>query len=389
MLMFAVEALKALHGDALLLHGTDSLIMVDGGPRKVYDRTLRPRLIQLASAGQAAKIDLLMVSHIDDDHINGVLDLMSELVEAKFEHRAPVASIRNLWHNSFLDEVLAGNSHAGGAAEADVAGATALADLADTSAVFGDVIQEQSRLVLTSVRQGRRLRRDANLVRTRINDGFLDGVVLRQGNNPVAKRIGEFSLAVLGPRKSQLDELRNKWKRDLKNILERHGGQLEALELAANLDRSVANLASLVVQVSRFGKTALLTGDARSDHIMTALAEGSGERNEVWPVDLLKIPHHGSDRNVTREFFVKVPARHYVISGDGKHGNPDPGTFEMIFSASRDRVFDLHLTYGPHELRRHREFDWRGFKQVMNRYNGWCRLRYPNSGQSSIAVNLA
>ena len=387
--MFAVEALKALHGDALLVHGMNSLIMVDGGPSKVYDQTMRPRLEELARANQAAKIDLLMVSHVDDDHINGVLDLTSELVEAKSEHRRPVASIRNIWHNSFLDEVLAGDSPRGGGPEAHIACAMALADLRDTSAEFGNAIQEQSRLVLASVRQGRRLRRDANLLRAKLNDGFVEGVVLRQGNRLVTKRIGKLSLAVLGPAQSELENFRIAWKKDVKNILEGTRGHSETLELAANLDKSVANLSSLVVQVSLCGKTALLTGDARSDHIIAAMTEVGCERDDAWPVDLLKVPHHGSDRNVTQEFFAKVPAQHYVISGDGRHGNPDPGTFEMIFAARRDEIFNLHLTYGPDELRRHHEFDWHGFKRVMNRYCGWPRLRYPGPGQSSITVKLA
>lgn len=387
--MFVVEALKALHGDALLLHGTNTLLMIDGGPSRVYDRTLKPRLKTLGSAGQAAKIDLLMVSHIDDDHINGVLDLTSELVEAKFEHRAPIASVRNLWHNSFSDEVLAGVSTASVAPDSAVEGAMALADLADADADFGEAVQESTRLVLASVRQGRSLRRNANLLRVRANKGFTGGVVLRQGNALETKRIGKFSLGILGPAKSELDDLRKRWKRDLKKILKADRTRVASLELAANLDKSVANLASLVVQVSANGKTVLLTGDARSDHIMDAMAEIGWPDNGTWPVDLLKVPHHGSDRNVTREFFAKVPAHHYVISGNGKHGNPDPGMFEMIFAARRDDTFNLHLTYGPEALRNNTEFDWRGFKQVMHRHDGWSRLRYPRPGQPSIKVKLS
>ena len=387
--MFVVEALKALHGDALLLHGTNTLFMIDGGPSKVYDRTLKTRLKSLGSASQAAKVDLLMVSHIDDDHINGVLDLTSELVEAKFEHRAPIASVRNLWHNSFSDEILTGVSTASTAPDAAVAGAMALADLADADADFGEAVAESTRLVLASVRQGRSLRRNASLLRIKTNKGFAGGVVLRQGNALETKRIGQFSLGILGPTKSELDDLRKKWKRDLKNILKADRTRVASLELAANLDKSVANLASLVVQVSANGKTALLTGDARSDHIMDAMAEIGWPDNGTWPVDLLKVPHHGSDRNVTREFFAKVPARHYVISGNGKHGNPEPGMFEMILAARRDDTFNLHLTYGPDALRNHSEFDWRGFKRVMHRHDGWSRLRYPGPGQSSIKVKLS
>ena len=61
----------------------------------------------------------------------------------------------------------------------------------------------------------------------------------------------------------------------------------------------------------------------------------------------------------------------------------------MIFAARCGDVFDLHLTHGPDELRAHHEFDWRGSTQVMDRYDGWSRLRYPSPGQLSISVKLA
>lgn len=387
--MFAIEALKALHGDALLLHGLDTLIVVDGGPSTVYDHALRVRLKELAATSQGAKIDLLMVSHIDDDHISGILDLTSELVEAKLEHRPSVAYIRDLWHNSFADEILAEETRPSKALGTDMEAAVELAELVDASAALGTAMQEGTRVVLASVRQGRRLRRDANLLRVNTNRGFAEGVVLREGNALHRKRIGRFSLAVLGPSKAQLADLRKKWNRDAKRIIKSNSVSTELLKLAANLDRSVANLASLVVEVSYDGSTALLTGDARSDHILAAMAEVGWRGNDNWPIDLLKVPHHGSDRNVTREFFATVPARHYIISGDGKNGNPEPGTFEMIFGARGNEPFDLHLTYGPIELRQHSEFDWCGFKKVMNRYDGWSRLHYPGPTEVSITARLA
>lgn len=62
-------------------------------------------------------------------------------------------------------------------------------------------------------------------------------------------------------------------------------------------------------------------------------------------VDLLKIPHHGSDRNVSTEFFRQVTANHYVVSANGQHGNPDVAMLQMLSEArlgSDD--FTVHLT---------------------------------------------
>ena len=51
--MFGLEAIKAKHGDSLLLHwGTNSnrkVALIDGGPDTVYTKFLKPRLEELAA----------------------------------------------------------------------------------------------------------------------------------------------------------------------------------------------------------------------------------------------------------------------------------------------------------------------------------------------------
>lgn len=81
-------------------------------------------------------------------------------------------------------------------------------------------------------------------------------------------------------------------------------------------------------------RTMLLTGDARGDMILEWLEEsGLLAADGRFHFNLLKLPHHGSDRNVTPEFFARVTTDHYVISGDGEYGNPEPRTLEMLFAA--------------------------------------------------------
>src|SRR5262245_14723985 len=116
-MIFSLEVRRARAGDCLLLHygsPTDpGLIVIDGGPATVYDSFLRPRLEALKKArkleGDAPlPIDTVMVSHIDDDHINGVLALTHELVEAKQARKPALARIKSFWHNTFDDII--GNS---------------------------------------------------------------------------------------------------------------------------------------------------------------------------------------------------------------------------------------------------------------------------------------
>ena len=55
-------------------------------------------------------------------------------------------------------------------------------------------------------------------------------------------------------------------------------------------------------------KRMLLTGDERGDDILAALKAARMFKRTSVHVDLLKVPHHGSDRNVEQGFFEQVTA---------------------------------------------------------------------------------
>ncbi|QBE66757.1 hypothetical protein EWM63_30455 [Pseudoduganella lutea] len=117
------------------------------------------------------------------------------------------------------------------------------------------------------------------------------------------------------------------------------------------------NLSSLVLVVTARGSHGrrarmLLTGDARGDHVLAGLEEAGmlDAEGRVF-FDLLKVPHHGSDRNLEPAFFERVQARHYVISADGRHDNPSADTLVWIAAAARTRGWRLWLTNRSNPLR--------------------------------------
>ena len=73
-----LEALQANDGDCLLLHhqnGTATTrVLIDGGARGIYWKILRRRLDALRN-GKRLDLRMLMVSHIDADHITGLVDM--------------------------------------------------------------------------------------------------------------------------------------------------------------------------------------------------------------------------------------------------------------------------------------------------------------------------
>ncbi len=364
MALFSLEAVQAHHGDALLLHhgtlGAPRLALIDGGPADTYQPWLRPRLEALRSArgNGPLPLGLVAVSHIDDDHIRGLIELLTELAEGGSE--TPLVRIGRLWHNSFEGLVSDG-------------GAEAAAGLIE--AVPARVRHRPAQpVVLESVPQGRTLRQLAQMLGIALNDPFPELVVAPARGRRVERLGGGLSVTVIGPNQTRVDALREEWMA----VLRRLGEEAQSPAAASHLDESVFNLSSIVLLARAGGRTMLLTGDARSDDILTGLeSAGLLRPGRSFHVDLLKMPHHGSDRNVTTEFFRRVTADHYVFSADGRHHNPEVATFDMLAEARGGAAYTVHLT--NREARLRRALRRRGQRSVVHR-----TARSP-----SIVVDLA
>ena len=95
------------------------------------------------------------------------------------------------------------------------------------------------------------------------------------------------------------------------------------------------------------GRSMLLTGDARADQVLEGMQEaGILDADGRRHVSILKMPHHGSIRNVTADFLRAVTADTYVISADGRYGNPDFDALALIVEVAheQDRRIELAMT---------------------------------------------
>ncbi len=371
---FSLDVLRARKGDCLMLHyGTDEdphLMLIDGGPANVYKPHLAPRIARVHKVRGLDKndplpVDVLMVSHVDDDHIRGILELTAEQLGNSPDLRLKVSS---LWHNSFddllntkADELLSGFGQASLTASAGRQGGF------DGIEVDDEEEAHQTVEVLASISQGRQLRDDREALQQkspgqrqwRLNSKFGGKLIMATAAAQPVALDGDLKITVAGPMQPELEALQeahDEWLREQK------AGKKKSPEamLAAFVDQSVPNLSSIVVFAELGGKNMLLTGDARGDKILEGL-----ELAKVLPaggkkaVNLLKVPHHGSDNNMETIFFERLPADHYVFSGDGEHGNPERATLQMLLDArGADADYTIHLTYPVDEIDAGRKADW-------------------------------
>jgi len=340
--MFTLEALQADHGDALLLRFGERkgrLIVIDAGPVGIYRRSVQPRLRELRAGladTEPLPIDRVIVSHTDDDHIQGLIELFDELQQDADTKIAPPYRIDGMWLNVFDLETI-GVTHSA-ALEAAVASA-AEAGVAG----FGG----RSEAIIASLPAARDLSRAATTLDIRKNGDFDSGLAMATPTGPVVVELdGDLTLTVIGPGEDGIDDLRKKWQAFLKRQAKKDVPPEEVAAAAVSVDRSVYNLSSIVVLAERKGRSMLLTGDGLGDDILDDLGKAGRLKDGAIHVDLLKMPHHGSIRNVMapKDLLERITADHYVFSANGKFGNPDPPTIERLVRARGSAEYTLWFT---------------------------------------------
>lgn len=344
--MLQLEALQANDGDCLLLrYGTTSkpgLILLDGGSGGVYDDVLEKRLDQLRGGKPVLNLRMVVVSHIDADHITGILDMFRGMSETVNDGQQPRWKVGSLWHNAFEKVV---GTHASSASSATVAAAASGADnLVQQLAGFG-LDDPKAVAVVASVKQGKDLQGFAKKTKTDINKetgGQL--VVAPEKGKKIIKIDQNLTLTILGPREAELKNLEQEWNKSKA----KHATD-EMAAAADYLNRTVPNLSSIVflAQYTEGRNTTkmLLTGDAGGDLILEGLdSAGLLDSNKQIEVDLLKIQHHGSKHSVAPKFFTQVRAGKYVISGNGKHGIPNIEVLEWLSKSRTGKACDIYMT---------------------------------------------
>jgi beta-lactamase superfamily II metal-dependent hydrolase len=363
-------------GDCLLLSGKDDTqVLVDGGMRSSFNEHVAPELSALE------KIDLVYVSHIDRDHISGVLQLMQDLLDWRVfdfqresgndhvrepSHPRP-PKVERLWHNAFHDQL----EENAGAIEDALAASAAILDGAPELSGFARLQRD----VATSIKEGIQLsqRVDPKLLGIPVNHEFRDKLAMVR-DEPQRITIGSIEFTVIGPFAEDLEKLRDDWNewlrlngpevKKMREKMERDAGRLatgdvdgfrdasveRALELASSEasglgDRdsvTVPNLASLMLLAKEGSKTVLLTGDGSHVDILKGL-EAAGELDDHGRIhaDVLKIQHHGSEHNIDEAFCKRVTADHYVFCANGDDENPDERAVQAVLDARAGDSFKL------------------------------------------------
>lgn len=357
---------QADKGDCLLLTGADETrVLIDGGLAGSYSEHVAARLGEIREAG--GRLDVVYVSHIDDDHISGVLQLLEDEVAWRVheyqlragnrDHEPPAVArppeVEEIWHNAFHEQLEANSGPIEEmlAASAAVLKAGRRAEQKELAATYQNLAEGVS----SAIELARRV--SPEQLGIPVNTPF-QGKLGVLGTKPRVNTRGSLRFSLLGPRKEDLEDLREEWNDWLKANqealarlrlrmaadIERLGAnevevlrrslELQASELGARSRVTTPNLASLMFLVEESGKRVLLTGDGHAREILSGLEHARKLKpGRKIHVDVLKVQHHGSEFNIDEEFCRRVTADHYLFCANGEHANPDPRVLTLILDS--------------------------------------------------------
>jgi hypothetical protein len=307
--IFDIEMVPAKNGDCLWIEYGDpkapNRILIDCGAEAAA-KLLNTRVSDLHKAGKMDSFELFILTHIDADHISGVLPF--------FKNRGPL-TFGQVWFN----------------AEPQLPPAVLGVMQGEK---FADILNEDPGLrAAWNKSAGTKNKVPAPIVRP------------DQGPLPSYTLPGGMTLTVLSPGNAQLKDLATVWRKELQRFKDRTSHQTLAgkpkplpvtdpaafnvEELAGSKEKpdpSVANGSSIAVLAEFDGRAVLLTGDAHAEVMASSIKRLLADRGSAGRLrlDAMKLSHHGSTNALTKELLDVIDCPQYMISTDGsKFYHPD------------------------------------------------------------------
>jgi hypothetical protein len=412
--MLKLQMLPAGCGDCLWLeYGTPPamrIVIIDGGIRDTAE-VLRQRIeaARRERGTDTLDVELLVVTHIDNDHILGIIELLS--AAPSWLH------VKDIWFNGWpqLKGLPPLSPRDGGDTRGKIRKARSgrppdlmggADDDAEEVGLFGDLTALVSPSDLLGRQQSDEL--SALLAKRTLpwnQNPCWNGkavVLPASGDLPVVTLDGQLSLTLLGPTLARLYKLCTAWADVLGGVDELQASQSAGpADLLGGRntwppvwkdeeqrDPSDANGSSIMLLAEYDRHALLLAGDGHAPDLAAALETLCHARNvpsTPFPLTAFKLPHHGSEKNLTRAVLEKVNCSRYLISTDGSnHGHPDHQAMLRILSYSRNRP-ELMFNYLADTTR-----PWRDSKSdIIDAGFQDYDTRFPDNRSDGLILSLA
>ncbi len=358
-----IHIFPAAHGDCLLVEYGDNPVhrmLIDGGVKQTY-APLRERLLAMDS--KTPHLDLVVVTHVDADHIEGIVRMLTD--------ETLTVKIRDFWFNAFqhLNE-------------------NAPLDFGGVQGEYLSALIQKRKIPWNVATKGRAL------------------CVPKDGPLPTFQLPGGMTLTLLSPSPAKLEKMADAWEDDVRKAgldpahpaqaLEHlktkgkrlivqfdtdDGPDVEALGAASySGDTSPANGSSIAFLAEYRDKRVLFGADAHSEVLENSLERLLRARHlQILELDAFKLPHHGSRANLSPRLVQMVHAKKVLVPTSGAiFEHPDAEAIARIVKKRWNCEFVFNYRSEENEIWDH---------PMTKRAYGYT-TRYPTAKNSTTTVTI-
>jgi beta-lactamase superfamily II metal-dependent hydrolase len=345
-----ISILQVMCGDGIIVQygplGNEKYIIIDGGYiGDTYTTSLQPQLSAIAQAN--ATIKLWILTHLDADHINGMVSFLRD-------KRLEKSIVEQVWFNCFDKFILPKEGE------------------------------------LISVTKGVEIRDKLKKLKSTLHTHILQGLNWKDD---------EVDIAVLSPTKETYDRLSCIWEKEERQYWEKKTTRLvigksndykhpidELVRLPDLIEErnDIVNKSSISFILKAGDKKILFLGDAHISDVVNALKKKYPTQESIH-FDAVKLSHHGSKHNFRSELLDLIICDTYIISSNGKNISclPDKQVLAKILChPKRDISKRIHFifNYDNDVIRSIFSVD----KNAIEVYNFKCI--YPNAKDRFVAL---
>ncbi|MFR5684665.1 MAG: MBL fold metallo-hydrolase [Clostridia bacterium] len=326
--MLKIKLIPAEYGESIWISVGENVqynILIDGGLGKTYQKYLKPEIKHIKEINQ--KINLLVCTHIDNDHIGGLISALKETNSDLIE---------NIWYNGFLQMI----------------------DSKFSSQNENKYTDRDNKILDAIISQGLITDEEQEVG---INEGMSFGVLVEEKGIPLNVATGgqaictgqiknryeimkNIFITVLGPSPKDIAEVEEYWKKDMISrnymfrvsdkikLMETFEYQLERIKAAymsekykisgnedltkyigklTECDDSVVNRSSISFILEYANRKYLFLGDSVINKMM--LDQIESEVGTKYRFSAIKLPHHGSRYNITHDFISRYTAKNIIV----------------------------------------------------------------------------
>jgi beta-lactamase superfamily II metal-dependent hydrolase len=289
--MLTIKVLPASCGDSILINfndnGKNKNILIDGGYGSTYKNVIKNEIINIKNKKEY--VDLLILTHIDDDHINGIIKFI--------EDETLNGLIKEVWFNSWRN--------------------------------FGHKPRK-----LTHEGKEISSKNAKNLDDKLKNMAIWNNEIIGQG---YIKAFNSAKITVVSPDDTRLENLKDYIKDDfLVSEIDDRKKSINFLQKRKFIEDTAIPNGSSIAFVFEYNngnqkKNILFLGDSFPSVVLDGLIKtGFIKNNKAMCFDYIKLSHHGSKKNMSDDLLKKIQCTNYIVSTKGCHKHPNKETFARI-----------------------------------------------------------